>query len=108
MNRESLMKVIKMLKEGVINEEEAADLIEALSVGESEIKNKQKVRKLVIRVVPKDQMGNKVDLSIPISLANGFLKKFAADKNLDLDIDSVMKDGIHVEDENESVDIHLE
>ncbi len=28
MNRESLMKVIKMLKEGVINEEEAADLIE--------------------------------------------------------------------------------
>ncbi len=108
MNRESLMKVIKMLKDGVINKEETADLIEAISTGESGGKSKQKIRKFVIRVVPKTQTGDKVDLSIPISLANGFLKKFAADKNLDLDIDSVMKDGIHVEDENEIVDIHLE
>lgn len=102
------MKVIKMLKDGIINEEEAADLIEAISAGENETKSKQKLRKLVIHVVPKTQIGDKVDVSIPISVANGFLKKFAADKNLDLDIDEIMKDGIHVEDENEIVDIHLE
>lgn len=108
MNRESLIKILKMLKGGIINEEEAADLIEATSAGENEVRNKPKIRKLVIHVVPKTQIEDKVDVSIPISVANGFLKKFAADKNLDLDIDSIMKDGIHIEDENEIVDIHLE
>jgi hypothetical protein len=108
LNRESLIKIIKMFKDGIINEEEAADLIEAISTEENEGRGKQKFRKLVIHVVPKTQNGDKIDLSIPLSLASGFLKKFATEKNLDLDVDSVVKDGIHVEDEDEIVDIHLE
>jgi len=113
-DKDSILHVINMAKDGTITSEEAADLIEALCMkkeGESS-RNAQKVGvkkgKLVIRVTPRNESGEAANITIPLGIADGFLKKFGASKGINFDLEEIEESGIHVEAKDETVDIHVE
>lgn len=91
MNKEERMKILEMLKEGIINAEEAEKLLSAID-GEDEIlPNKRKFKMLKVYVDSDD--GDKVRIQIPIEFAR-LLKsdKFNVNlSNVDLDVDQLIQ-----------------
>lgn len=113
MDKESVLNIMNMVKEGIITPEEAVELVNALSGSEKAKERKSKGRawskKLIIRVTPKNEKGEKADITIPLAFAGNFLKKFINNKNADVNMDDLMNGmNIQVDDENETVDIHIE
>ena len=112
MDKESVLNIMKMVKDGTITPEEATELIKALTdkVAENTTSNarKSRKRKLVIHVIPKSENGEKANITIPLGMAKVFLKRFVMDKGIDMDLKDVEESGIHVETDDEIVDIHVE
>ncbi|GEM_PF-2680355 len=113
MDKESMLNIMNMVKEGTVTPEEAVELINALSGSEKAEERKSKghvwSKKLVIRVTPKNQKGEKANIAIPLAFAGNFLKKFINDKDMDVNMDDLMNGmNIQVDAENEIVDIHIE
>ncbi len=110
MDRDSLLHIMKMVKDGIVTPQEGVELVEALNGEETENQKKTRRRrsKLVIHVTPKNEKGEKVNVSIPLGMAKGFLKHFATLKGMDLDFDEMKESGFHVESDDEVVDIHVE
>lgn len=112
MDKESVLNIMKMVKDGTITPEEATELIKALT--DKTIENtkgnasKSKKGKLVIHVIPKSEKGEKANITIPLGMAKIFLKKFVIDKGIDVDLKDVEESGIHVETDDEIVDISVE
>ncbi len=111
MDRESIFNIMKMVKDGTVTPEEATELIKALTDKATENTvnaHKSKKQKLVIHVIPKSEKGEKANITIPLGMAKVFLKKFVMDKGIDMDLKDVEESGIHVETDDEIVDIHIE
>ncbi len=114
MDKNSILHVINMAKDGTITSEEAAELIEALCMkkeGENSPSGREvgrKKGKLVIHVTPKNENGEAANITIPLGIADGFLKKFGASKGMDFELEEIEESGIHVETKDETVDIYVE
>ncbi len=113
MDKESVLNVMKMVKEGTITSEEGVELINALSGSEKaeERRSKSSTRgkKLVIRVTPKNEKGEKANITIPLAFAGNFLKKIVNTKDMNVNMDDLMNGmNIQVDEEDEMVDIHIE
>ncbi len=113
MDKESVLSIMNMLKEGTITAEEAMELVNALNGSEKVEEGKSKShawgKKLIIRVTPKNEKVQRANITIPLAFAGNFLKKFANNKDMDVNMDDLMNGmNIQVDDENEMVDIHIE
>lgn len=109
MDKESVLNIMKMVKDGTITPEEATELIKALTDKVTENNARElKKGKLVIHVTPKSEKGEKANITIPLGMAKVFLKRFVIDKGIDMDLKDVEESGIHVETDDEIVDIHVE
>ncbi len=111
MDKESILNIMNMVKDGTVTPDEATELIKALTDKTTEnVVNvhKSKKGKLVIRVVPKSKKGEKANITIPLGMAKIFLRKFVMDKGIDMDLKDVEESGVHVETDDEIVDIHVE
>ena len=113
MDKESVLNIVKMVKDGTITPEEATELINALNGSEKNEKGKATNgmfgKKLVIRVIPKNEKGNKANITIPWIFAGKFLEKFVADKNMNVNVNDLISGmNVQVDDENEMIDIHIE
>jgi hypothetical protein len=111
MDKDSVLNIMNMVKDGTITPEEATDLLEALST-DKEVKNAKNARrknaKLVVHITPKNEKGKAADISIPFGISKGFVSKLLSSKGIDFDLEEIEKDGIHIETDDETVDIHME
>ncbi len=85
---EDIKKILKMIEDGKISAEEATVLIDAINEKDATITRTSKAKSLKIYVYDKVQDKKKVDVTIPLSLAKGFLKfglKFVPDHSLKID-----------------------
>ncbi len=112
MDKESLMNIMNMVKEGTITAEEAVELINALNKGEKSTKSfasHGQSKKLVVRITPKNKKGERANITIPLAFAENFLKKFVKDKDISMKMDDLMNGmNIHIDDENEIIDLQVE
>lgn len=91
MNKDERMKILEMLKEGIINPEEAEKLLNAIDGDTEIVPSKKKFRMLRVYVDSAD--GDKVRIQIPIEFAK-LLKTNKFNVNLssvDLDVDQLIE-----------------
>lgn len=125
---EERMRILKMLEEGKINAEEAEKLLQSIEKKVPAVKgcctvSTGKGKKLKIRVEPKEGGKEKVNVSIPLSLAKlvtNFIPK-EQQKEMEasgVDLDTILahveeleatgEDIVNVDSENEKVRIYIE
>jgi len=68
--KEEILKILNMVQEGKMDEEKAAELIEALKNGENKIKSYNK-KLLKVNVNSKD--GDKVNINLPVEFIKNIL-----------------------------------
>jgi hypothetical protein len=123
--KEERMQVLRMLEEGKINAEEAAQLLAALEIGDSQEKTSSganqstaKRRWMRIRVTDGATGKHRVNVNLPLGVANAVMKvgsRFVPElRDLDLD-EVVMSLGneaqgkiVEVDEDNERVEIFVE
>jgi hypothetical protein len=119
---EERKRILKMLEEGKINAKEAEELLESIeSKKEKTLKPKTRGKKLKIQVDSED--GDKVNISIPLSLArimSSFIPKSQGNslKEKGIDIETILnhideledidEDIVNIEAEGEKVRIYIE
>lgn len=125
---EEKTRILKMLEEGKINAEEAEKLLESIEKKVPAVKgccsvSTGKGKKLKIRVEPKEGRGERVNVSIPLSLAklvSNFIPreqmKKMEESGVDMDtilshideLEATGEDIVNVDSENEKVRIYIE
>jgi hypothetical protein len=125
--KEERMQILKMLEEGKINVEEAANLLAALELGANKTQEAekprpsgQKARWLRIRVTEGMNGKQKVNVNLPIGVANAAVKigrKFAPElEEIDMDelIEAIQTGGqgkiidVQNDEDGEHVEIFVE
>ncbi len=100
---ESILSILKMVKEGKISSEEGTELIEAL-FSKSE---RRSIRdgKLLIRVKSRRDNKEKIHVVIPWKMAKFFLGKWGIEEKVNLD--ELHESGLHIEDGDDIVDVEV-
>jgi hypothetical protein len=93
---ENISKILKMVQEGKLDSDKAAELIEAINTKEETTENKPKTEKMLkIKVITADD-GEKVNVKFPIKFIKASLKAFGkmpinidGDKSNEIDMQAI-------------------
>jgi hypothetical protein len=102
---ENISKILKMVQEGKLDADKAAELIEAIKTKEESTETKPKIEKMLkIKVITADE-GEKVNVKFPIKFIKASLKAFG---KMPINIDGENKNKIDMQAISDAIENEID